>query len=109
MNTICIHVNIIKPLRIHEYAKTHARAETSSLLWLAKAKYARWTNLADVRATFGSADQVPVASGKNVIVFNIGGNNYRLICAAHFNRGNLYILKFLTHAEYSKGTWKHEL
>jgi len=78
-------------------------------MWLAKAKYAIWKNLNDVRATFPGADQVVVGSDKKVIVFNIGGNHYRLICAVHFNRGNLYVLRFMTHAEYSKDNWKKEL
>ena len=102
-------MNVIKPGRIREFAKSHARAGASLEMWLAKAKHAKWKNLNDVHATFAGADQVGVGTGKKVLVFNIGGNNYRLICAAHFNRGNLYVLRFLTHAEYSKNDWKKEL
>jgi mRNA interferase HigB len=50
-----------------------------------------------------------VGSGNDVIVFNAGGNNYRLVTAIHFNRSKLYILRFLTHAEYGKGFWKDQL
>ncbi len=45
---------------------------------------------------------------RNVIVFNLGGTKYRLITALHYDRGIAYILRFLTHADYSKARWKAE-
>jgi len=42
----------------------------------------------------------------NLIVFNIGGNNYRLITSIHFNRAKVYIRHVLTHAEYDRGDWR---
>jgi mRNA interferase HigB len=41
-------------------------------------------------------------------VFDIGGNNFRLIAVIHFNRGKLFVRHVLTHAEYDKGKWKSE-
>lgn len=73
------------------------------------AKKAKWQGLNDVRASYRSADMVKVKSKKQVLVFNIGGNQFRLIIAAHFDRQNLYILRFMTHAEYNKNNWKEEL
>jgi len=102
-------VNVIKASRIREFARKHARESASLEIWLVKVRNANWESFSDVRATFGTADQVSVGSGKNVIVFNIGGNDYRLICAVHYNRKNLYVLRFLTHAEYDKNIWKKEL
>lgn len=43
------------------------------------------------------------------MVFNIGGNKYRLIAAIHFNRQIIFVLRFLTHAEYDKNIWKEQL
>ena len=43
------------------------------------------------------------------IVFNIKGNRYRLIVAIHYDRQLVYVLRFLTHAEYSKDMWKNQL
>ena len=54
-----------------------------------------------LHATFAAADQVG-----NLIVFNIGGNKYRLITAIHFNRGKVYIRHVLTHPDYDRGEWK---
>lgn len=42
-------------------------------------------------------------------VFNVCGNEYRLIVAMHFNRQLVYTLRLLTHADYSKGRWKDQL
>jgi mRNA interferase HigB len=55
----------------------------------------------ELRAIFPGADKVG-----DLIVFNIGGNKYRLIASIHFNRGKVYIRRMLTHTEYDKGGWK---
>ena len=47
----------------------------------------------------------PIKVG-DFIVFNIGGNKYRLITAIHFNRRKVYIRHVLTHQEYDRGAWK---
>ncbi len=62
-----------------------------------------------VRRDFPSADGVPVGGGEMVIVFNIGGNKYRLVTAIHYNTGILYTLRVPTHADYNRGRWKHQL
>jgi len=70
---------------------------------------AEWKNLIEMRAVISSADEVTVASGRRVVVFNIGGNKYRLIAAVHYNTQIVYALLFMTHAEYSKDKWKKVL
>ena len=102
-------MRVIKPGRIRECAKLHPRAKASLEAWLKSAQAASWRSLADVRRTWRSADQVKVGSGRSVLVFNIAGNAFRLIAAAHFNRGLLFVLIFLTHAEHSKNRWKEKL
>jgi mRNA interferase HigB len=37
-------------------------------------------------------------------VFDVGGNNFRVIAAIHYNRQTLYIREVLTHAEYDRWT-----
>ncbi len=70
---------------------------------------AQFRSFVDLRGMFPAADQVRVSSEKPVVVFNVCGNNYRLICAIHYNTGNVFLLRFLTHAEYDKCRWKEEL
>ena len=67
---------------------------------MAKTEFA---SFAELRAAFGAADHV----GK-LTVFDIGGDNYRLIAAIHYNRRRVYIRQVLTHAEYDKGNWKEK-
>jgi mRNA-degrading endonuclease HigB of HigAB toxin-antitoxin module len=50
-----------------------------------------------------------VASGNPVVVFNVCSNTYRLICAIHYDTGKVFLLRFLTRAEYDKDRWKGEL
>ena len=42
-------------------------------------------------------------------VFNICGNKYRLITAIKYRWRTVYMLRFLTHAEYDKEKWKNQL
>lgn len=74
-----------------------------------RTKAAQWSNMADLRQTFPSADPVRVISGRTVVVFNVAGNRHRLLTAIHYNLGKVFVLRLLTHAEYSRDTWKDEL
>ena len=102
-------MRIIKPSRLREYWEAHARAKKSLEAWYTVVKKAIWRNLGEMRKTFASADEVKVKSGKTVVVFNIGGNNYRLICAVHYDRKKIFILRFMTHADYDTDNWKDTL
>jgi mRNA interferase HigB len=99
----------IKPSTLVAWATKHGKAAPALLHWFKVTKKAKWKTITDVRRDFPHADLVRVGSLKPVIVFNLGGNNYRLITAIHFNQGRVYLLDFLTHAEYSKDTWKNRL
>lgn len=102
-------MRIIKPKTIEAWASAHAGAKSSLSNWMAVVQAAAWTELADLRQTFASADQVKVASGRTVVVFNIAGNRFRLIAAIHYSTAIVFALRFLTHAEYDKDKWKDEL
>jgi mRNA interferase HigB len=102
-------VRIIKPSQIAAFAKIHPDAKEPLMRWMSLAKEAQWNSLLDIRKVFRSADEVVVNSGRSVVIFNIRGNNYRLITAVHYNRQLVYTMLFLTHAEYSKDAWKRIL
>ena len=42
------------------------------------------------------------------VVFNVGGNKWRLVSKIAFNRHVLHIRFILTHKDYDKGGWKHD-
>jgi mRNA interferase HigB len=99
-----MHVISRKALRVA--AERHPAASPGLDHWYRVARKAQWGTIADVRRDFAHADPVMVASGHQVTVFNVGGNSYRLIAAIHYNRSKVYVAMVLTHAEYSKETWK---
>lgn len=87
---------IITKGAIHEFAGKHPAAAQPLNAWYAKAATADWKNFQDVKKTFNTADYI----GNDRYVFDIGGNNYRLIAMIHFTIRTLYIRAILTHKEY---------
>ena len=96
-------MHVISKKKLREFWEENPKAKSPLQAWYQIAKHAEWQNFAEVRESFNSADMV----GK-FVVFNIGGNKYRLIAVIHFNRGKLYIRHVLTHAEYDDGKWKDD-
>jgi len=84
-------------------------AEQPLRLWYKTTRKVQWTGFMAVRQTFGSADTATVASGNTVVIFDIGGNKYRLITAIHYNTGCVYAMQVLTHKEYDTEKWKARL
>ena len=60
-----------------------------------------WHAWGDVKAEFGSASLVG-----NCVVFNIGGNKYRLVTRILYPSQKVFVLKIMTHADYDRDTWK---
>jgi len=87
----------------------HPKAKNPLERWYDVARAIHWKNFMEVSKTFGSADQTKVASGHTVVIFDIGGNKYRMIAAIHYNIGRVFILQIMTHAEYDDNTWRNEL
>ncbi len=94
-------------------AKRHRDARKPLADWLAVALAAEWASIDDIRASYPSADGVPVKVGGGVTivatVFNIKGNTYRLISVVSYENQTVIVREFLTHAEYSKDAWKGRL
>ncbi len=102
-------MRIITRKRLREFAQRYPDAAEPLQKWYCLLRETRWGNLQDVRRVYPHADTVTVASGNTVTVFNIRGSQYRLIAAIHYNRQRVYVLRLLTHAEYSKDLWKDNL
>ena len=99
-------MRIIKEAFLMEAARQYPLARRHLDAWRQVVRTAAWQNLIEVRRTYPATDSVKVASGRQVLVFNIRRNDFRLVAAVHFNRQLLYTLRFMTHAEYSKDRWK---
>jgi mRNA interferase HigB len=94
-----MHVISRKALRL--FWQQYPDSQSPLTRWFKIMKLTDFRSLQALRATFPSADRVG-----DLIVFNIGGNKYRLIASIHFNRGKVYVRNVLTHTEYNRGAWK---
>jgi mRNA interferase HigB len=94
-------MHVISRKRLKDAAARNKELEGPLDAWFRIAKKAGWKSLADVRKTFSSADAV----GK-LTVFNIKGNQYRLITEINYFSSRIYIRSVLTHAEYDRGGWQ---
>lgn len=72
-------VHLIKKQTIMGYMRSHSTAKLPFNDWLWKIRYANWDSVDDIKNTFNSADLL--GKGSSRVVFNIGGNNYRMICS----------------------------
>ena len=96
-------MHIISRKKLRGFSGAHPDAEEALDHWYHAVRKAQWRNFSDLRATFGSADQV----GK-FVVFNIGGNKYRLIAQIYYKDAVILIRHVLTHKEYDTGSWKSD-
>jgi mRNA interferase HigB len=94
-------MRIIAKSRLLSMAQAYGDCLPQVQTWYHIASKATWRNLSDVRQAFRHADVVG-----DKTVFNIKGNDYRLIVYIRYDLGIIYIKSLLTHAEYDKGAWK---
>ena len=97
-----MNVHLIKKQSIEDYVLKNARSRASFEIWLSIIRLADWNEPKEIISTFNSADIL--GKGSERVVFNIGGNNYRLICKYHFGktRVHLFIKWIGTHTDYTK-------
>lgn len=83
---------------LDNFVQTHAQAAKPLNKWVDIVKTAQWKNHAELKKMFPSADYVK--NGR--YVFNIGGNNYRIVAVVIFIGGVMNIRFIGTHPEYEK-------
>lgn len=81
---------------LREFWEKHPDAEQPLRAWFVEAERADWAGPADVKARYRSADFI---AGDRV-VFNIKGNNYRLIVAIKYQFKAVYVRFVGSHADY---------
>lgn len=94
-------MHIISRKALRDFWEIHPDSQVPLTRWYTIVRKTDFLDFQDLRAAFPNADWV-----NGLIVFNIGGNNYRLIAAVHFNRKRVYVRHVLTHREYDQGAWK---
>ena len=94
---------------LDRFVRKHTDAAEWISSWRVSVDLAEWHSLDDVRLIYPSADGVRLNSGRIVTVFNVKGNEYRLLTSIFYQRQMVYVLEVMTHGEYSKNKWKKRL
>ena len=97
-----MRVHLLKKQSIEEFVSQNPASRSGFRVWYSLVKASDWTIPGDILSTSRSADVLGKARSR--VVFNIGGNKYRLICKYHFGRTkvHLFVTWVGTHDAYSK-------
>ncbi len=100
-------MRVISKSRLREFwvLPGHGEAEGPLRAWFTQVanKTVSWRSWADVKAYYPSASLVG-----DCIVFNVGGNKFRLIVRIRYATQKVFVLMVMTHREYDEGGWKGE-
>lgn len=91
-------MRVVSRKKLVDYYLKHAESKTALEEWHKKVSKAAWKNLNELKQHYLSADYV----GNNRVVFNIKGNDYRLIAIVIYASQKVYVRWIGTHAEYDK-------
>ena len=91
-------LRIISKKILRDFWEVHADSEQQLKSWFQETSNAQWTNPNEVKKEYPSASIL----NDNRIVFNIKGNNYRLIVRINYNYQMIWIRFIGTHAAYDK-------
>ena len=83
---------------LHDFSASHADVSEALNAWWSEARHADWKTPQDIKQQYASASII----ADNRVVFNIKGNNYRLIVKIHYNTAIVYIRFIGTHNEYNQ-------
>lgn len=93
-------MRVVSHRKLKEYFETPGNESSKVPLerWFEITEQAEWRNFADIRADFGSVDSV----GNQHYVFNILGNNFRLVVVVKFVMGYVFVRWVGRHKDYEK-------
>lgn len=76
----------------------HPDAQTPLMAWYALASRAHWKTPSDIKEAYKNAS----FTANNRVVFNIKGNDYRLVVMVRYDKGLLFVKFVGSHAQYDK-------
>jgi mRNA interferase HigB len=89
-------VRVLSRKTLREFWEKHSDAEQPLKAWHAEAEKATWKSPSDIKDRYASASFI----GGDRVVFNIGGNKYRLIVALKYELGLVFVRFIGTHRAY---------
>jgi mRNA interferase HigB len=93
-----LFMRVIAKKTLREFWNKHPAARQALQAWFADAQKATWNSPADIKLVYRNASFI----SNNRVVFNIKGNQYRIIVAIHYDYHIVYIRFVGTHSEYSQ-------
>ena len=91
-------MHILSKRTLREFWERHPAAADPLDGWYRETRQAHWRTPADVRSRHATASIL----SNNRVVFNIKGNQYRLVVLVKYHRGEVYIRFVGTHAQYDR-------
>lgn len=88
-------MHIISLKMLCDFWHKHPETEQPLRNWHTVAEHSRFVDFAELRQTFGSADYAAPYT-----VFDVGGNNYRLIAVVRYRDGKIFVRWVMSQREY---------
>ena len=95
-------MRVISRSALRDFWQFHAQAKVPLSAWFRTISRSAFRDFNELRRTFPSADYVAPFT-----VFNVGGNNFRVVTHIHYNRARAYVRHVFTHKEYDG--WSDEM
>ncbi len=96
-------MRVITKRRLREFWSAYPQAQQPLLKWFDTARKTDWKNFSDVRTSFRHADIY-----RDCVIFDIGGNKFRLIVKIRYQKKWVYVRFVLTHEQYDKNDWMED-
>ena len=91
-------MRIIAKRTLREFWERYPESEEPLKAWYDEAEKSHWKTFHEIKSDFRTASIL----GNDRVVFNIKGNQYRLVVLILFVSGKIFIRFVGTHAEYDK-------
>ena len=97
--------HVISRKKFRSFLETHPEHRNSKATldeFYKPLEWVQWENFGDIRETFGTASLVG-----RFVVFNVGGNKFRVVVEVNYEKKRFLIRHVLTHSEYDQDKWKN--
>ena len=91
-------MRVIPISTLRAFWSKHSDAQTPLMAWYALASRSQWRSPSDIKEAYRNAS----FTANNRVVFNIKGNDYRLVVLVRYDKGLLFVKFVGTHAQYDK-------
>ncbi len=91
-------MRVLATRALREFWSRHPDAQTPLIAWYDDARESDWATPGDIKRRYASASFL----ASNRVVYNLGGNKYRLVARINYAYGLVYVRFIGTHAAYDR-------